>query len=458
MLFPKLYFSQHTGSSGINAEYGSRQMGNLEVSQATTTILQNTGMSLERIHKVYTKFIAKFPMGLLTKREFIQLMSSLCGSNEFWNKCYVESSSGDFIDFPAYLTLLTFAFLDNNTKKREYIFRLFDEDCDNQLGEQDVFLLVEKLRLNNEIGKAFIGYVLRSASKKLCLLEFLKVTENGEILQKALDFLLISAEPQALPNLEFFGHQAAGHTGEKSILKSGTTLFKHYSDREWKFYEFIVQIPGIISHMCPQYYGRVARINEFGQIEHFIVLEDLTHHMKQPCIMDLKMGRTSYEPNTTMKKFIGQTAADTFSTSDSLGFRICGLRAWQADTGQYVVKNKAWGTTFVMARTMEQSLSIFFENGRTRRLDVLEKILQDLYQVYAWFKQQRICRFYGSSILFVYDGADESSTSAKARMVDFAHVTRIQDGGKDDSYKFGLHTLISILENIKAPKPERWWQ
>lgn len=33
-------------------------------------------------------------------------------------------------------------------------------------------------------------------------------------------------------------------------------------------------------------------------------------------------------------------------------------------------------------------------------------------------------------------------------MVDFAHVVKIRDGGKDDEYKFGLYTLLRLLENI----------
>jgi hypothetical protein len=58
-------------------------------------------------------------------------------------------------------------------------------------------------------------------------------------------------------------------------------------------------------------------------------------------------------------------------------------------------------------------------------------------------------RFYGSSILFIYDGGELDKAVAVAKMVDFAHVVRIRDGGKDDSYKFGLYTLLSHFQNIK---------
>lgn len=78
---------------------------------------------------------------------------------------------------------------------------------------------------------------------------------------------------------------------------------------------------------------------------------------------------------------------------------------------------------------------------------------------------QSLFRFYGSSILFVYNGeltpnltsgSDSSNSptpSISVKMVDFAHVVKVRDGGKDDEYKFGLHTLIRLFENILKGKP-----
>lgn len=38
-------------------------------------------------------------------------------------------------------------------------------------------------------------------------------------------------------------------------------------------------------------------------------------------------------------------------------------------------------------------------------------------------------------------------------MVDFAHTIKIRDGGKDDDYKFGIYTLVRMMENILQGKP-----
>jgi hypothetical protein len=37
---------------------------------------------------------------------------------------------------------------------------------------------------------------------------------------------------------------------------------------------------------------------------------------------------------------------------------------------------------------------------------------------------------------------------AVLKMIDFAHVSEIKDGGRDEGYIFGLKNLIKFLEDI----------
>jgi len=182
-------------------------------------------------------------------------------------------------------------------------------------------------------------------------------------------------------------------------------------------------------------------------------LEDLTHGMIQPCIMDLKMGRNTWEPTAPAKKRIEQATLDKISTSMVLGFRICGMRAWQLEKKEYIIRDKPWGMA-IKAVQMEGALRSFFNNGKSFRSDLVIEILPQLYSFLEWFKAQRIFRFFGSSILFVYDGATLDKPIIRVKMVDFAHTVRIRDGGKDDSYKFGLVTLIDLLEGMNGKKKE----
>uniref|UniRef100_A0A6B2LA02 Kinase n=1 Tax=Arcella intermedia TaxID=1963864 RepID=A0A6B2LA02_9EUKA len=249
------------------------------------------------------------------------------------------------------------------------------------------------------------------------------------------------------PKTTKFENQAAGHAGD--ILKDGETIFKRYCEREFLFYELIKKLPKIRGFFA-NYYGRKS-IGKEGIVEHYIVLEDLTHGMKQPCIMDLKMAKNTWEPTAPAKKRIEQATLDKISTSESLGFRICGMRIWQIQSKEYIVRDKPWGMG-IKVNQMEAALRSFFHNGQTFRTDLIEEVLPQLYDIFEWFKAQRIFRFYGSSILFLYDGAETEKPFIRAKMVDFAHTVRIKDGGKDDSYKFGLWTLIDILEGLLGRK------
>lgn len=55
-------------------------------------------------------------------------------------------------------------------------------------------------------------------------------------------------------------------------------------------------------------------------------MEDLTFGLTRPCIMDLKMGFRGHDDNAKTLKVVQQVALCTFTTTSSLGFRLCGMR------------------------------------------------------------------------------------------------------------------------------------
>jgi len=86
-------------------------------------------------------------------------------------------------------------------------------------------------------------------------------------------------------------------------------------------------------------------------------------------------------------------------------------------------------------------------------------------QVARWFEENDLFLFYSSSVLFIYEGGeankdwDESSfnrDSAKLRLIDFAHVRRMNVDSnnnqnstrKDKGYLAGIYKLLDITENI----------
>lgn len=79
--------------------------------------------------------------------------------------------------------------------------------------------------------------------------------------------------------------------------------------------------------------------------------------------------------------------------------------------------------------------------------------MENLRKIYSWFERQQLFKFYGSSILIVYDTASlrENKPRVRVRMIDFSHAVpnEKEDGGKDGNYMRGLRSLIGLLENIE---------
>jgi hypothetical protein len=96
---------------------------------------------------------------------------------------------------------------------------------------------------------------------------------------------------------------------------------------------------------------------------------------------------------------------------------------------------------------MAPFLKTFIQNGVAIRYDVIKAIIPELKKVADWFSTQTSFKFYGSSILFIYDGASTEPT-VRVKMVDFAHVVDTTDGTIDTSYLQGCETLLRIFSNL----------
>jgi len=275
-------------------------------------------------------------------------------------------------------------------------------------------------------------------------LKYLSGKENDKIINAINSCLLSSVHFKGEDRkLDSFGHQAAGHGG---LLKEGNVIFKTYTDEEFMCYEMFKNHPEIIPFL-PEYFGRDSRKNPVtNEIDYFIKLEDLTYEMEKPCIMDLKMGKCTFEPTAPTRKKLEQSTIDKVSTTETLGIRICGIRCYQPSTDSYVVKDKPWGTN-VKAEMMGTELKVFIQNGTKMRYEILSEMLPILNQLRDYFLKQTSFRFYGSSILFVYDGANVNP-HVRVKMVDFAHTNKVDDGGIDESYLFGVFKVIQFFENL----------
>ncbi|EJD75448.1 hypothetical protein LOAG_17411 [Loa loa] len=200
------------------------------------------------------------------------------------------------------------------------------------------------------------------------------------------------------------------------------------------------------SIFVPKFYGlKTLRIG--GKEVEFIVMEDLTHRYKCPCIMDIKMGRVTYDPSATKAKRLSE--AVKYPEQETLGFRLTGYRMrFGCNENDLRVRDKQWGRS----RNLGNIVDAFreFLSGRfMEKSFVVEQTLEQLYMLRKWFNSQRIYHFYASSILLGYEACVEQPPNVLVKLIDFSHVFPA-NGAVDDNYLFGLNSVINIIEKYRG--------
>eukprot|EP01028_Stygiella_incarcerata_P012511 TRINITY_DN778_c0_g1_i3.p1 TRINITY_DN778_c0_g1~~TRINITY_DN778_c0_g1_i3.p1 ORF type:complete len:339 (-),score=95.71 TRINITY_DN778_c0_g1_i3:96-1112(-) len=283
--------------------------------------------------------------------------------------------------------------------------------------------------------------------------------------------------------LRRFVHQVAGHG--TLYVTNGNRLCKFIKSREFDFYEtYLAQLPRL-QEFCCQYYGWLDftfigdddeeteeeglkaspsmeamekeildEIAKRRSGQRFIILEDLTHPFRKPCVLDLKLGKQQHGPDAPEWKQQIQIKKCSRTTSATLGVRMCGLRVYNKRESWYTSRSKYEGRKVTEDR-MPESMAPFFNNGVVFRADIVAFFIKRLEKLLEVFLEQKSLRFYSSSILLIYEG-DETEESSEIlglphcdlRMVDFANVYDYNDGEVDSGYIIGLRSTIRILQDI----------
>lgn len=184
--------------------------------------------------------------------------------------------------------------------------------------------------------------------------------------------------------------------------------------RELEFYNMVYAADcsdGVLLELrkyLPKYYGTWSPPTAPNDL--YLKLEDVTHKFNKPCIMDVKIGRKSYDPFASPEKI--QQQVSKYPLMEEIGFLVLGMRVYQVHSDSYETKNQHYGRSLTK-ETLKDGVSKFFHNGYCLRRDAVAASIQKIESILQWFENQKQLNFYASSLLFVYEGSSQPTTTTK---------------------------------------------
>ena len=254
-----------------------------------------------------------------------------------------------------------------------------------------------------------------------------------------------------------YAHQAGGHREQLSeeggalVVPAPGLVAKPTGHGYWagedSFYEAIAATDPELCRWCPAYHGT----RTYAGRRH-VILEDLTHRMRRPCVVDIKLGTCTVAPDASWPKRVSHLLKDRKTTTRSLGLRIIGTRTPPpaGGGGEAVVRNKDFGKRLRPSQMGGALRAAFSADGELCIAAVrefvrsLEGLLQQLTTASHW-------RFVSSSLLFVFE--PEGGVPPQLRLIDFAHAYPLRSASADHGVLYGLRNLLRLFCALLPTSP-----
>jgi len=193
----------------------------------------------------------------------------------------------------------------------------------------------------------------------------------------------------------------------------------------------------------------------------YLVLQNVTHGLVNPNIMDVKVGTRQHRDTETEAKQKRKVDRCKESTSATLGLRIHGISRYSPGQRKMGLHDKYWGRSLDDAGVF-QALKSFVHTEVASPVHVVESIVSRLEFISSCV-QNVTWRFWGSSILIVFDPNVEFPR-VEVCLIDFGSCDMNAEKkytGYDDGFVFGLSKLkegfqkaiISATDDITSPPP-----
>ena len=194
----------------------------------------------------------------------------------------------------------------------------------------------------------------------------------------------------------------------------------------------------------------------------YILLNNVTTNFSKPCVLDIKLGTKTFEPDAPDEK--KSYELKKYPPQSNFGFRLTAMRIYdplnsKAGVMGYVYYPKHFGRSLETRESIKEALVLFLgginlpKKIRANRSSAIQRILSRLKMIKGWFRDNNSFLFCGSSILIIYEGDTIRNEvdgieldMARAKMIDFGRVRRHPGG--DAGYLRGVTQLIILLEEI----------
>ncbi len=264
--------------------------------------------------------------------------------------------------------------------------------------------------------------------------------------------------PQLPPDTEPLEHQVAGHFYGRSKTKFGLLQRCSTGDvlkpllnpprgpREHQFYVdiFSDKISDELRALRP-FLPKLLGTYQFDDMT-YLILENIIRSYEYPCVIDIKLGRITYDREATQEKIERQLAK--FEPAAEIGFQLLGWKTYRQVDNSYIYHDKKCARSLTKDELL-YGMAHFFGADESDHRPTVQAVLDRLVLLEQTMTKQFEFVFIASSLLIVYNGKHKNDIKVDVRLVDFAHVFPSSSNTEpDENFLFGLRHCIEYFKML----------